>query len=71
MEGDDDDYDFDIVPINIWKSKYYIENLSPISLLGSVFYSSFYSLQYTDPRLTDNENNIQSYGWRAENERSG
>ena len=31
LEGQDDNYDFDIYPIDISKSKYYIDNLSPIS----------------------------------------
>lgn len=51
LEGQDEKYDFDIIPIDITKSKYYIDNLSPISKLGKVFYSSFFSTEYTDPRL--------------------
>ena len=51
QKGEDDKYDFEITPIDITKSKYYIDNLSPISKLGKIFYSSFYSTKYTDARL--------------------
>jgi len=34
LQGEDDQYDFDIYPMDITKSKYYIDNLSPISELG-------------------------------------
>lgn len=43
LEGEDEHYDFDIYPIDITKSKYYIENLSPVSELGQFFFSSAFS----------------------------
>ena len=55
LEGEDDEYDFEITPIDITKSKYYIDNLSPASKLGKSFYSSFYSKDYTDCRLESDD----------------
>jgi hypothetical protein len=43
LDGEGDKYDFDITPIDITKSKYYIDNLSPISHLAQTFYSSFWA----------------------------
>jgi hypothetical protein len=70
LEGGGDQYDFDITPIDITKSKYYIDNLSPISKLGLVFYSSFQG-NYTDCRLTSVNENLYPIGWKALNARSG
>lgn len=71
LAGTDDSYDFDITPIDVTKSKYYIDNLSPASLLGKVFYSSFVNSTYTDPRLDSDINNKDGKGWMAENKRPG
>jgi hypothetical protein len=70
LEGNGDQYNFDITPIDITKSKYYIDNLSPISKLGLVFYSSFLG-NYTDCRLTSVNENLYPIGWKAQNARSG
>ena len=64
LEGEDEHYDFEITPIDITKSKYYIDNLSPISKLGKVFYSSFYQ-GYTDPRLKSEEEEDFGKGWKS------
>ena len=53
LEGEDDQYDFEITPIDITKSKYYIKNLSPVSAIGNLFYSSVYGANYTNPSLTN------------------
>lgn len=70
LEGEDEKYDFEITPIDITKSKYYIDNLSPVSKLGKVFYSSF-SVSYTDPRPISEDENLYPKGWKAENPRDG
>lgn len=70
LEGQDDEYDFEITPIDITKSKYYIDNLSPVSSLGKCFYSS-YIIGYTDPRLISEEENLYPKGWKAEYSREG
>jgi hypothetical protein len=70
LEGEDDKYDFDITPIDITKSKYYINNLSPVSKLGQVFYSSFQG-SFTDARLISENEGLYPVGWKAENARSG
>jgi hypothetical protein len=46
--GGDDVYDFDITPIDVRQSKYYINNLSPASEIGQWFFSSSYSDKYLD-----------------------
>lgn len=71
LEGEDDKYDFEITPIDITKSKYNIDNLSPFSKLGTVFYSSFYNTSYTDCRLVSQDSSEYGKGWRAENKRDG
>ena len=70
LEGEDEHYDFDIYPIDITKSKYYIDNLSPVSELGKFFCSSTFSAEYNNPSLTfedkyyENEK-MRSKGWKA------
>ena len=70
LEGEDEHYDFDIYPIDITKSKYYIDNLSPVSELGKFFCSSTFSSEYNNPSLTledkfyENEQ-LRSKGWKA------
>ena len=44
--GGDDVYDFDITPIDVRQSKYYINNLSPASAIGKYFFSSYYGAGY-------------------------
>jgi len=70
LEGEDEQYDFDIYPMDITKSKYYIDNLSPVSELGQFIYSSAFSSDYINPRLTFDDNNFdnlntKSNGWKA------
>lgn len=57
--------------MDITKSKYYIDNLSPVSELGQFIYSSAFSNDYIDPRLTFEDNNFdnsktRSNGWKAQ-----
>lgn len=62
--GGDDHYDFDITPIDVRQSKYYINNLSPASAIGHYFFSSIYASQYNDCSLSTLEG-PPSAGWRA------
>lgn len=72
IEGEDEHYDFEITPIDITKSKYYIDNLSPVSKLGKIIFSSFYSKEYIRSDVgTDETGVVLSKGWKAEHERSG
>ena len=72
IQGEDEHYNFEITPIDITKSKYYIDNLSPISKLGKILFSSFYSKQYTVCSVGTDETGLEySKGWKAEHERSG
>ena len=73
--GTDDHYDFDIYPIDITKSKYYIDNLSPISALGQFIYSSAYDNTYLNPTLvfedTNFSNSNKAKGWKSYYNQSG
>mgnify|MGYP003692183517 CR=1 FL=1 len=69
LEGEDDEYDFEITPVDITKSKYYIDNLSPVSAIGKSFYSSIYGIDYSKCELTSNFES-DAKGWRAQNPRS-
>lgn len=56
--------------MDITKSKYYIDNLSPVSELGEFIYSSSFSSDYSNPTLTFEDNNFdnmktKSNGWKA------
>jgi hypothetical protein len=73
--GTDDSYDFDIYPIDITKSKYYIDNLSPISGLGQFIYSSAYDKAYLNPTLVFQDVNFananRANGWKSYYNQSG
>ena len=62
--GGDDVYDFDITPIDVRQSKYYIDNLSPASAIGTYFFSSYYGSGYQDCSLSTLEGFV-SKGWKA------
>ena len=63
--GGDDRYDFDITPIDVRQSKYYINNLSPASAIGSYFFSSTYDASYRECSLSTLEGPT-SKGWKAQ-----
>jgi hypothetical protein len=65
LDGTDDNYDFDITPIDVRKSKYYIDNLSPVSNLGTLIISSFYDNNYKDCSLSMDGDKISGKGWKA------
>jgi hypothetical protein len=62
--GGDDRYDFEITPIDVRQSKYYINNLSPASEIGKFFFSSYSDATYQDCSLSTLEGN-PSKGWKA------
>jgi len=62
--GGDDRYDFEINPIDVRQSKYYIDNLSPASELGKIFFSSSWDSTYQDCSLSTLEG-ASGKGWRA------
>ena len=64
MLGGDDHYDFDITPIDVRQSKYYINNLSPASEIGKFFFSSYSDASYQDCSLSTLEGD-PSKGWKA------
>lgn len=63
--GDNDHYDFDITPIDVRQSKYYIDNLSPASALGKFFFSSYFNASYQDCTLSTLEGAIGK-GWKSQ-----
>ena len=63
--GGDDHYDFDITPIDVRQSKYYINNLSPSSAIGTFFFSSTYDATYKDCSLSTLEG-ATGKGWKAQ-----
>lgn len=73
--GTDDHYDFDIYPIDIRQSKYYIDNLSPVSALGQFIYSSAYDKTYLNPTLVFEDANFsnsnKANGWKSYYNQSG
>lgn len=62
--GSDDNYDFDITPIDVRQSKYYIDNLSPASAIGQLFFSSSFDSSYSNASLTNDEGS-SGKGWKA------
>ena len=64
LMGGDDVYDFEITPIDVRQSKYYIDNLSPASAIGTYFYSSSYGSSYQDCSLSTLEGFV-SKGWKS------
>ena len=62
--GGDDHYNFDINPIDVRQSKYYINNLSPASSIGSYFFSSSFDSTYQNPSLSTLEG--CGKGWKAQ-----
>jgi hypothetical protein len=63
--GGDDHYDFEINPIDVRESKYYINNLSPASAIGSFFFSSAFDSSYQDCSLSTLEG-ASGKGWKAQ-----
>lgn len=63
LDGDNN-YDFDITPIDVRESKYYINNLSPASEIGQFFFSSYFDESYQDCSLSNFEGQ-PSKGWIA------
>jgi hypothetical protein len=62
--GGDDKYDFEITPIDVRQSKYYINNLSPASAIGKFYFSSTQSTTYQDCSLSTLEGPTGK-GWKA------
>ena len=62
--GGDDRYDFEINPIDVRQSKYYISNLSPASAIGKFFFSSSWDNSYQDCSLSTLEGAVGK-GWKA------
>ena len=62
--GGDDRYDFEINPIDVRQSKYFIKNLSPASAIGKFYFSSYFDRSYQDCSLSTLEGTI-SNGWKA------
>ena len=76
LEGEDTNYDFDIYPVDIRKSKFNIENLSPFSELGDFICSSSFSGDYLNPLIDFqdeyyNNENRRSKGWKASTSEKG
>jgi len=63
--GIDDYYNFTITPIDVRQSKYYIDNLSPATAIGSFFFSSFFDNSYRDASLSVDDEVIGK-GWRSQ-----
>ena len=63
--GGDDHYDFDITPIDVRQSKYYIDNLSPASKIGKYFFSSYLDNTYQDTSLSTLDG-ASGKGWRSQ-----
>lgn len=62
--GDGDNYNFSITPIDVRQSKYYIQNLSPASEIGKIFFSSSFDSSYQDASLST-LNDASGKGWKA------
>ena len=62
--GGNDVYNFDITPIDVRQSKYYINNLSPASAIGKWFFTSYFTTSYQDCSLSTLDG-VTSQGWKA------